>query len=195
MICKQSFLLIFYSQIHACLIQRTSPLSLGTIGFFACFWFVTKIYSVVKVDWTIPVWYRLYEAGMTWGYCAQSISGTFSTLKLERALQPEPSPPLLLRQRRLCLQQTTAFFVSVPKNVCVWAFDWSHPYSLCPTETNSTGAVLVSCCYSRKLPHNIQLPHGAAAHCCVSYGSHISGVPIKCAYWSVANQRKINNDA
>lgn len=24
---------------------------LGTIGFFACFWFVTKIYSVVKVDW------------------------------------------------------------------------------------------------------------------------------------------------
>lgn len=22
----------------------------GTIGFFACFWFVTKIYSVVKVD-------------------------------------------------------------------------------------------------------------------------------------------------
>lgn len=23
----------------------------GTIGFFACFWFVTKIYSVVKVDW------------------------------------------------------------------------------------------------------------------------------------------------
>lgn len=23
---------------------------IGTIGFFACFWFVTKIYSVVKVD-------------------------------------------------------------------------------------------------------------------------------------------------
>lgn len=23
---------------------------LGTIGFFACFWFVRKIYSVVKVD-------------------------------------------------------------------------------------------------------------------------------------------------
>lgn len=23
----------------------------GTIGFFACFWFVSKIYSVVKVDW------------------------------------------------------------------------------------------------------------------------------------------------
>lgn len=23
---------------------------LGTIGFFACFWFVTKIYGVVKVD-------------------------------------------------------------------------------------------------------------------------------------------------
>lgn len=22
----------------------------GTIGFFGCFWFVTKIYSVVKVD-------------------------------------------------------------------------------------------------------------------------------------------------
>ena len=22
----------------------------GTIGFFACFWFVTKIYSAVKVD-------------------------------------------------------------------------------------------------------------------------------------------------
>lgn len=23
----------------------------GTVGFFACFWFVRKIYSVVKVDW------------------------------------------------------------------------------------------------------------------------------------------------
>lgn len=23
----------------------------GTIGFFACFWFIRKIYSVVKVDW------------------------------------------------------------------------------------------------------------------------------------------------
>lgn len=28
---------------------------IGTIGFFACFWFVTKIYSVVKVDWRSPV--------------------------------------------------------------------------------------------------------------------------------------------
>jgi len=24
----------------------------GTIGFFACFWFTSKIYSVVKVDWS-----------------------------------------------------------------------------------------------------------------------------------------------
>lgn len=32
----------------------------GTIGFFACFWFVTKIYSVVKVDWRIQTLQTVY---------------------------------------------------------------------------------------------------------------------------------------
>lgn len=39
---------VFYSYIVY--IYRLLIVFPGTIGFFGCFWFVTKIYSVVKVD-------------------------------------------------------------------------------------------------------------------------------------------------
>lgn len=72
------------------LIEGVFSLSSGTIGFFACFWFVTKIYSVVKVDWGIQINNRLYMAGRCF---LSSTSGTFSSVKLNWTLQPEHSPP------------------------------------------------------------------------------------------------------
>lgn len=41
----------------------------GTIGFFACFWFIRKIYSVVKVDWSgtlILLWFLPTEYLITY---------------------------------------------------------------------------------------------------------------------------------
>lgn len=42
--CIFSFLHIFFSSLF-----------LGTVGFLSCFWFVSRIYSVVKVDWVEEV--------------------------------------------------------------------------------------------------------------------------------------------
>lgn len=43
--------IVYRWSLYNTLFILTCLLFSGTIGFFACFWFVNKIYSVVKVDW------------------------------------------------------------------------------------------------------------------------------------------------
>lgn len=90
-------------------------LSPGAMGFFACFWFVTKIYSVVKVDWRMPPQHGLIHTWLKWagGLFLPSSSGTFSTVKLKGPLQSEPSPAPFQERILLPLADLTVFFVSV----------------------------------------------------------------------------------
>lgn len=94
--------------LNVALIKVVFPLSSGTIGFFACFWFVTKIYSVVKVDWRLQTQQTIAFSSFTIQHCQTEPNITsWPFTSAFPSTREEPASDSLL-----CLSAST---------VCVWA--------------------------------------------------------------------------
>lgn len=136
--------------------------------------------SVLRYDWLLRLFLVCYQDLQ----CGQSGLNHLSTIQTLwswndlRLLRPELSAPLNWREH--CSPNPHLLFYSGREDsassrrqlslfLCLKMFVCELWTEVIRTASALLKRTVQACCYSRKSPHNIQLPHGAVTHCCLVF--------------------------